>query len=124
MTVDAVFVMNRELESQLNHDMFSQLIHILNDLYQSPKADSASISEAIIREEEKSLLDIARQAREVSFSIQQDIASCRLMVSVAPASAREFDVLGTCAFGLERINGSERTFLLETKVISSSLFVP
>jgi hypothetical protein len=122
MTVDAVFGMNRELESQLNHDMFSQLVHILNDLYQSPNTDSASISEAIVREEEQSLLDIARQARAVSFSIQHDITSCRLMVSAA--SAKEFDVLGTYAFGLERIIGSEHIFLLETKVISPSLFVP
>lgn len=114
--------MNSNLEAQLNRDLFLQLVQVLGDLFQSPKSEPETTFAAIIRAEEQGLIDISRQACKISYTIQHDVVSCRTKVAVA--SSKDSEVLGTYAFGIERVLGLEHTMLIETKVISPKDFLP
>src|SRR5882762_2401213 len=59
------------------------------------------------------LLEIVRQARDLSFKLQHGFVSCRLFVTAAPAPKATGNVFGTSAFGLDRVLGTERTVLLD-----------
>lgn len=106
--------------------------------------------ESIVRGEQGSLSDIIHQARELSFMMQHDIVSCQLSVTIAPvqtssgdetiANYKEFDkslvcnvwedmglaqdgdkVLGTYAFGLQRMSGQACDILIQPEVTTSIL---
>ena len=126
-----MFQMNDEIESQLNDQLIKELECMLRFAFplfpnQSKKTKSKSIPvyESIVRGEQQSLVDIVHQARKLSFMIQHEIVSCQLLVSVASATRKSSDgddVLGTSAFGLQRILGSKRITLIKTKEITAAM---
>jgi hypothetical protein len=92
----------------------------------------SSSYESIVRGEQELLSDIICQARKLSFMIQREIVSCQLLVTMAPASAMQTssdgsnaitdDALGTYAFGLQRILGSERSDLIKPEIVTSAAY--
>lgn len=141
MTVRAVFQMNGGIDSLLNDELNTEIGRMLKMALSPPKCE---LCESIVRGEQQSLLDIIHQARKLSFTIQHEIVSCQLLVTIAPSSEdtmlkyREFDkelvcgawdmrpqdgdqVFGTYAFGLHRIVGAERSILIQPKVTTSAL---
>lgn len=126
MTVEAIFQMNDGIDSQLNKELSSDLIRLLKIVFpcslRRSKKSKQSYKE-IIRGEQQSILDVIRQARRLSLMIQHNIVSCQLLVTVASTSQSSSDgeALGTRAFGLKRITGSECTVLMKTELITTSL---
>lgn len=125
MSVGAVFQMNYGVDSDLKDQIFAELIRVLKIALKFP--DSSGY-EFIIHELQllDSLSDIIRQARRLSFMIQHDIVSCQLILTIAPASSEGSttstdDALGTYAFGLQRIHGSDCTILIKPKEITRAL---
>lgn len=125
MSVGAVFQMNYGVDSDLKDQIFAELIRVLKIALKFP--DSSGY-EFIIHELQllDSLSDIIRQARRLSFMIQHDIVSCQLILTIAPASSEGSttstdDALGTYAFGLQRIHGSDSTILIKPKEITRAL---
>ena len=136
MSVEAVFQMNDKVESRLDDELTTELERVLKDAFpltgrltrDRSEVKPESIYESIIHGERKSLLDIIHQARELSFMIQHKIVSCQLLITFTPAehessdgSTSINDVLGTYAFGLQRILGSEHSILIKTKIITRKL---
>lgn len=131
MTVEAMFQMNDGIESKLNEELITELENMLKVVFPLPanrsskKVEPESSYKSIVRGVRQSVLDIIRQARNLSFTIQREIVSCQLLVTVAaPANQKSSDdstVLGTHAFGLQKIVGSESRFLIKTKVVTSEL---
>jgi hypothetical protein len=132
MSVKAIFQMNDGVESQLNDELTTELERMLKAAFpltgksrDRSKVKPESIYESIVHGERESLLDIVHQARKLSFMIQHEIVSSQLLVTFTPAkpassdgSTNIDDVLGTYAFGLQRILGSERSILMKTKIIT------
>lgn len=128
MSVEALFQMNEGIVSQLFNEVNSDLRRMLKIVFPLRvrvnrsktrtwkwNSQRASLNfKSIIRREQQSLLDVIDQARKLSFMIQRDIVSCQLLITIAS------DALGTCAFGLQRITGSECTVLIKTKFITSN----
>ena len=128
MSVEALFQMNEGIVSQLFNEVNTDLRRMLKIVFPlrvrvnrsktrtwkwNPQRASLNFK-SIIGREQQSLLDVIHQARKLSFMIQRDIVSCQLLITIAS------DALGTCAFGLQRITGSECTVLIKTKFITSS----
>lgn len=118
--------MNAGIESQLNEELNEELVRILKFAYPLPRSKKSkadlelkSSYKSIVHGEQQLLLDIIRQARQLSFTIQHDIISCQLLVTVRQPSS-DGDVLGTNAFGLHRITGSESTVLVKTEIITNA----
>jgi hypothetical protein len=120
MTVEAVFGMNNELKTQLRHELVEQLTHLLKNIFLSPNSNFDSFFDNFFHERRQAIMDIARQACKLSYSIQHDIVSCQMMVTVCPTGTT--DGLGTYAFGLLRVRGTKNTTLMRTKSISPALF--
>ena len=124
MTAKAVFQMNDRIDSQLNDELITELKRMLKFAFplspRSKKSKPESIYEAIIHGEQNSLVDVIRQARKISFMIQQ-VVSCQVSVAIAN-STRDEDVIGTLSFGLQKILGPDNQILLiKTKVVTSAV---
>jgi hypothetical protein len=105
MTVNAIFQMNTDVD--IKHTLTFGLTHMLCALFQTGKMEQEATFRSIVAGEERLLSEIIGRAREVSYKIQHDVVSSRLMVTIAPAGDPE--ALGTCGFGLHRIAGLEHT---------------
>jgi hypothetical protein len=116
--------MNDGIESQLNDELITELKRMLKIAFpvspRSKKSKPESIYEAIVHGEQKSLLDVIRQARKISFMIQQ-VVSCQVLVTIANSTPDE-DVIGTLSFGLQKKLGSDSTIsLIKTKIVTSAV---
>lgn len=119
MCVEAVFQMNYEIDSRLYNELILYLERMLKIAYplspspQSKKVKPESIYESIVHEEQKYLYDIIRQARKISFMIQQ-VVSCQVLVTIVHSaqSSPDEDIFGTHTFGLQKILGPDRTILI------------
>lgn len=133
MSIEAVFQMNHGIDSLLNDELNTELIRMLKFVFPpSPnrsktwtrKPRPESRYKFIVRREQQSILDIIHQARKLSFVIQHNIVSCQLLVTFAVSQSSSDDdseVLGTRAFGLRRITGSECIVLIKTELITTGL---
>ena len=143
MSVEAVFQMNDGIESQLINQLITELECMLKVVFplsptgnrskrskskskskSKPKSNPGRVYKSIVHGERQSLMDIIHQARNLSFTIQHKVVSCQLLVTIAFESATsDGDALGTYAFGLQRIRGSEseRSVLIKSKVITSAM---
>lgn len=144
-----MFQMNGGIEAQLTDQLISELERMLKVAFplalrlsqarrpnyrsktRKPKFKLGEDSdyETIVRGEVQLLLDIIRQARNLSLMIQHDIVSCQLLVTISPAATQTSsegssptpstgDALGTYAFGLQKILGSRRSDLIQPKMIT------
>lgn len=136
MSVEAVFQMNDGVDSLLYGELSSHLKRTLKDAYPlslSPqpkkvKPGSESIYESIVHGEKNSLLDLIRQARNLSFMIQQ-VVSCQILVTIAlsaQTSPDDEDTIGTYSFGLQKnlqVDPDRRTtsILMKPKFITSAV---
>lgn len=121
MCLEAIFQMNYEVSSELYDELTLHLKRTLKvafPLSPSPRPkkvnpDSVSIHKSIVHGEHTSLLDVIRQARKISFMIQQ-VVSCQVVVTIAQSTqtSPDGDVLGTYSFGLQKILGPDRTILI------------
>jgi len=119
MAVEAVFQMNDGIDSQLYDELISHLKRTLKLVYpglprrqsKKVKPECKSIYDSIVHGEENSLWDVIRQARKISFMIQQ-VVSCRMVVSISSSTPDE-DVIGTLSFGLQKILGPDSTISLK-----------
>ncbi|KDR73022.1 hypothetical protein GALMADRAFT_252430 [Galerina marginata CBS 339.88] len=134
-------------------DLASQTENIqkaLGDLflqaYPSDKPNFKKMINVIMEKEAKSLRDIINMARRLSIQIQQDIVSCRMLVTIAPRSTqkhgrysafnadeatsvwsedmqpRQMDrVMGTFKFGLVQDSEGERRTIMLPAVITSAI---
>ena len=119
MSAEAVFQMNDGIESQLYDEVTSHLelmLKVTFSLSQSLRTKSGSTYESIVCRERKSLLDVIRQARKLSFMIQQ-VVSCQLLVTVASLDENS---LATYSFGLQKNLGPDHIILIRTKVINNA----
>ena len=124
MSAEAVFRMNDGIESQLKGELIKELTRMLKIAFPvSPrpkKSKPKSIYEDIVDGEKKSLLDVIRQARKISFMIQQ-VVSCQMLVTTAD-STPDKDVIGTLSFGLQKKSGPDNDIvLLRTKAVTSAV---
>ena len=126
MSVQAVFQMNDGIESQLYHELVTELKCMLKATFalspRSKESTPESNYKSIVYREQKSLLDVIRQARKLSFMIQQ-VISCQLLVTVdhSPSKAFSDDEELSTSFGLQRILGRDRTVLIRSKFLTSEL---
>jgi hypothetical protein len=117
--------MNDGIESELNDELITELKRMLKIAFpvspRSKKSKPESIYEAIVHGEQKSLLDVIRQARKISFMIQQ-VVSCQVLVTIAKSTPDVEDVIGTLSFGLQKNLGPDSTILLiKTKLVTSAV---
>ena len=125
MSAEAVFQMNDGIESQLYDELISHLERMLKVTFSlSPSLRSkptGSTYESIVYGERKSLLDVIRQARKLSFMIQQ-VLSCQLLVTVTSSAQISLDknILATYSFGLQKNLGRDRIILLRAKVFTNA----
>ena len=84
---------------------------------QSKKVKHESIYQFIVRGEQKFFLDVIRQARKLSFMIQQFV-SCQMLITVADLTRICSDgdiLLSTYSFGLQKNLGGDRTILIRLR---------
>lgn len=118
MAVEAIFKMNDGIESLFNAQLVPSIAKLENALTTAfPDSMLTRNIYFIGHDEHLLLLDIVKQARDLSFKLQHGFVSCRLIVTVAPGSKPTYDGIGTYAFGLDRLSGT-RTVLLEAKAIT------
>jgi hypothetical protein len=123
MTVDAVFQMNSHIEGRLHEDLAGQLAFALKLMFMPGLAGDCQSADyaSIVSGEREALLEMSREARELSYTIRRDIVSCQILVTLAPAG--DLDQLGTQGFGLQRLEGSTRTTLLAANTTTLSSLV-
>lgn len=127
MSVEAIFKMNDRIDSQLYGELIFHLKRMLKVAFplsptpRSKKVKPESIYESIVHGEQRYLLDIVRQARNISFMIQQ-VVSCQVLITTAHSTqiSPDEDILGTHSFGLQKILGPDRTILIGTKVLTGA----
>lgn len=119
MSVEAVFKMNDAVESLFN-DQLSTLITKIENALGAAFPDAGKTVKFIGHHEQFQLVEIVRHARDLSFNIQRGFSSCRFFVTVAPAPTAMNDIMGTYAFGLDKVLGAERNMVLAIKVITNA----
>jgi hypothetical protein len=130
MSVEAIFQMNDGVESQLYEELISNLERMLKLAFLLPsssrslaKVKPESICKSIVHGEQKSLLDVIREARKLSFMIQQ-VVSCQILVTIGGSKETSPDgdhILETYSFELQKILGPDRTILVRTIFVTSTL---
>jgi hypothetical protein len=116
LSVEAVFKMNHNIESDFNL-LFASSIVELETFLQDILPQTSIPFHFIGFEEHPQLLAIVKSARELSFRIQHGIVSCRLFVTITASGGEGDDVIGAYAYGLER-SDEGRSVLLEPKAIT------
>jgi hypothetical protein len=109
MTVDAVFQMNDGIEAVFNEQLVSTIGKLENSLRAAFPDYMLTRNINFIGEIEHQLVNIVKQARELSFELQHYVSG-RFIVTLH----RSNNGLSTCAFGLE---GPSGRVLLEAKAI-------
>lgn len=112
MTAEAVFRTNDNVETSLNVELLASVGTI-------EKTFEAIFCQTGIRiigqAEHLQLVAIVMAARALSHKIQKGFLSCRLVVT------RAREPLGTYALGLDKIRGTERTVMVEPKIITEDM---
>ena len=85
-----------------------------------PDAVNTSLVEILGGEErhQHQLLEVVREARKLSFQIQVGFAINRLVVTAAPDLSENEEIMGTYAFGLDRVTASGKNALINAKHIT------
>ena len=130
MSVEAVFQMNNGIDSLLYDELTLHLERMLKVAFpstptpRSKKVKPENIYESIVQGEQKALFDIIRQARNLSFMIQQ-VVSCQMLITVARSAqtspSPDEDILATYSFGLQKFLGPDRTILIKAKILTSAV---
>jgi hypothetical protein len=111
MTVEAAFKVNTHVETRLQAALTSELEYILGSVFDC----DASIFVAILREEYQPLLDLNREVRKLSYTLQRDVVTCQFVVTLSSALDPGTVTLGTKAFGLQQVRGDASRTLIEAK---------
>jgi hypothetical protein len=113
MTTEAVFNMNHDVESIFNAQLTTSILEFENSLDSVfPDSPTFASRSFIGHSEHLQLIEIVKEARVLSFKLQNGVVSCRLSVTVAQAPKDRGDIHGTYSFGLEKVSGTERTHML------------
>ena len=121
MSVEAAFKMNNDVD----HLFYSQLSTSITELKNTLKSAFPDlIFHQLIGENERvQLMELAVQARCLSFNLQRGFVSCRLVVTTTSMKTEDASDpgLGTYSFGLDRISEMERTVLIGARTITKKL---
>lgn len=120
ITAYAVFKGNNAVQSRLHEEISSRLEHILKDTYlPSPekRPKSKSIYRTIVHRVERSLLDVVRQSRKLSFMLHQ-VTSYRVIVTVTSSTETNLNI--PYSFGLKKLTEQRHFNLIEPNVLLST----
>jgi len=109
MTVEAAFKVNTHVETWLQVALTSELEYVLGSIFDC----DTSTFVAILHEEYQPLLDLNREVRKLSYTLQRDVVTCQFVVTLS--SALDPGTLGTKAFGLQQVRGDTSRTLIEAK---------
>ena len=118
--MEAIFKLNDSIETDLNSRLSKSVIElekIINEAFPGSQRDGGYFF-FFDHVELQQWTEIVKLARELSYKIQSFV-SCRLEVTIAPATTTTNDTYGTYAFGLDRVSGGSRNCVLDVKTISS-----
>ena len=116
MTVDGGFKLNDNVESAFNAQLLSTVSTLEHDL------DAVFPGSAIPFlgfDEHLQLVELVCKARALSFKIQHGVLSCRLVVTKVSATEGSSNIFGTFSLGMDRIQGGDRTVLLDARPITN-----
>jgi hypothetical protein len=116
MTVEAIFGSGDSAVTQCNVHLTISIEELQNTL----KAAFPQTLYFFGQEEQLKLTEIVTEARRLSFQIQHGFVTNRLFVTVARGPSEKDDIMGTYAFGLDRLSGDQRVALMEMKAITIS----
>ena len=114
--------MNQGVESEFNAQLTASIDFVETFLHEAMPVPAAPTSRDpfyfIGNNEHHRLLQILGATRDLSFKLQHAVVSSRLFVMTVSWGGLTDDVLGTYAFGLEKVSEGGRSILLQAKVIT------
>jgi hypothetical protein len=114
MAVEALFVLDDSMVAQCNTHLYisvKALQNTVNQLYPLT---------IITHYFQLKMKEIVTEAQKLSLHIQQGFVTRRLFVTASLAPAVEDGIIGTNAFGLDRVSHDGRVMLVASKTLSIS----